>query len=125
MVVLKKTVYTTVLKRSVQNNILKTTQTQRVLKKVQGNLTINSTTVTGLTETEFLGSDMTGAEGSNRTYVHTGTIGPKYAVYLGTADGGLLRVHPSKLSLSTTTESNDTLTIAAYVADTDSLVLET
>lgn len=114
-----------VIKKTVQRNVILSTRTQRVIKKVHGNLTVNSTVVSGLTPTAFNGSDMTGAEGPNRTYVHTGTIGPVYQVHLGTEDGGMLRLHPNKLSLSTTTISNDTLTIAVWVADTDALVIET
>ena len=105
--------------------ILKKTVTQRVLKKVAGDVTVSITS--GLAQTAFLGSAMTGSEGSGRTYVHSSAIlAPGTAkVYLGTADGGLLLVAPSKWTRSTTTITNDTLTLNVYVANTDTVVLET
>lgn len=112
MVILKKTQYNTVLQRNV---------TQRVLKQVRGDVTIGITY--GLTPTSILGSAYSGAEGSGRTYVHTETISANAVLFLGTTDGGLLLVHPSKWTKSTTTVTNDTITLNVYLQNTDATVL--
>lgn len=73
---------------------------------------------------EFLGSNMSGSDGgSSRTYVHTAGLSSLAKVYLGT-ENGMMRLASSKWSLSTTTVTNDTITINVPIYDTDSVVID-